>query len=179
MYDSLQSNWHVAEDNGINNDVLENVTFQGLFGRVNTCGMFTQGNQSPYQIDARMVNFTGLEYGVVQTGSELNSAQTAGGNDFQHWDHVWMFSLVYPWITYNGGGNALTHWQLSTAAGPQILGFANVTGDCPCGWTINTGGFEIVGTNRDMECALKAQLTQLPGRASPRQELLGKSMRAR
>jgi hypothetical protein len=147
MYDSLQSNWHVAQDNGINNDVLENVTFQGLFGRVNTCGMFTQGNQSPYQIDARMVNFTGLEYGVVQTGSELNSAQTAGGNDFQHWDHVWMFSLVYPWITYNGGGNALTHWQLSTSAGPQILGFANVTGDCPCGWTINTGGFEIVGTN--------------------------------
>ena len=147
MYDSKGSDWIVAEDNGINNDRLENVTFSGPFGRGNACAMFTQGNQTPYQIDASMVNITGLQYGIVQTGSELNSNQTAGGNDFQKWDHIWMFGVNYPWITYNGMGNTLTNWQLSTAAGPQILQFSNVTGDCACGWVIGTGGFEVVGTN--------------------------------
>ncbi len=147
MYDSKGSDWIVAEDNGINNDRLENVTFSGPFGRGNACAMFTQGNQTPYQIDASMVNITGLQYGIVQTGSELNSNQTAGGNDFQKWDHIWMFGVNYPWITYNGMGNTQTKWQLSTAAGPQILQFSNVTGDCACGWVIGTGGFEVVGTN--------------------------------
>ncbi|WP_348264072.1 hypothetical protein P8935_05940 [Telmatobacter sp. DSM 110680] len=148
MTDGNPANWAAADDFGVNNNEITNVTFQGLFGSTaRQCGIFSQGGNSPYQMQAEGVNFTGLTYGVVQATSELNSSYESSGNDFQHWDHVWMFGDTYPWISYNGGGNVLSNWQLSTSSGPQILQVGATNGDCACGWTIGTGGFEIVGTN--------------------------------
>ena len=148
MTDGKPTDWAGADDYGVNNNDLTNVTFQGVGGNANQqCGIFSQGGNSPYQMQAEGVNFSWLVYGVVQATSELNSAYESSGNDFQHWDHIWMYGDVYPWISYNGGGNVLSNWQLSTSAGPQILQVGAINNDCACGWTIGTGGFEIMGTN--------------------------------
>jgi hypothetical protein len=148
MMNALVSSWpQPTQDEGMNNDVMENVTFDIENTVTNQCGMFTQGNTSPYQMTARNINFKALQFGVVQGSAELNSYQASSGNDFQIWDHVWMFGPQYPWISYNGGGNVLSNWQLSTSSGPQILQLGNVVNDCACGWNIGTGGFEIIGTN--------------------------------
>jgi hypothetical protein len=148
MTDGNPADWPGADDYGVNNTEITNVTFQGMFNGISRqCGIFSQGGNSPYQMQAEGVNFTGLPYGVVQATSELNSSYESSGNDFQHWDHIWMFGDTYPWISYNGGGNVLSNWQLSTSSGPQILQVGATNGDCACGWTIGTGGFEIVGAN--------------------------------
>jgi len=143
--DAKISNWIVpTQDATSNNDVMRNVTFTNVHSiGTTTCGMFTQGLTTPYQFDVRNVNFSGLIFGVVQGTAELNSNQAASGNDFQVWDHVWMFGNKYPWISYNGGHNRLTNWQMSSQSGIQILGQENVTFDCACDWTFNWGSFEI------------------------------------
>ena len=75
MTDGKPTDWAGADDYGVNNNDLTNVTFQGVGGNANQqCGIFSQGGNSPYQMQAEGVNFSWLVYGVVQATSELNSA---------------------------------------------------------------------------------------------------------
>jgi hypothetical protein len=148
--DALPSNWPIpTQSYGQGMDEITNVTFGQVFGTSagNGCAIFSQGHQSPYQFTVRNVNVAQMPFGIVEGTSELNSANASSGNDFQIWDHMWFFGDIYPWISYNGGGNTISNWQLSVAAGPQILQSDAANGDCACGWSIQTGGFEITGPN--------------------------------
>jgi hypothetical protein len=165
MYDANPADWPRANDNGMNNDEMTNVTFQGYGSTGTTCGMFSQGNQTPYQFNVEGSNYTTTLYGIVQGTSELNSAYASSGNDFQHWDHIWMFNLKYPWITYNGGANTLTNWQSTGSSGPQILQVGALNGDCACGWNINGGAAEVTGTNTGYGFRIEGSGNQLNGLA--------------
>jgi hypothetical protein len=175
MMDALAADWpQPTQKWGFSSDILHNVLFQAVFtgGTTNGgCGWYSQGGWTPYQFDVRNANFYGLEFGVVEGTAELNSKQVASGNDYQSWDHVWMFGDMYPWITYNGGGNQLTKWQQSSASGPQILGVGNLPGDVEAGWLIDTGNMEITGPNTGYGMRIEgaAHILQGPSLAAPGQ----------
>jgi hypothetical protein len=145
MYDGNPAHWvNPSQKYGSTGAEMTNVTFASANNTVGGSGFCTQGGWAPYQFTAQNVNFTGQLFGVVEGTAELNSYQQSSGNDFQKWDHVWMFIDKYPWISYDGGENALTNWQLATQAGPQFLQVGNVSFDSLSAWTINIPEFEAI-----------------------------------
>ena len=139
---------------------LENVVFNTYGNSYYPCGIFAQGGPILYGMDARNI---GLYYnfaGIVQTSTELNSSLQPSSGDFERWDHVAALYGYTPWISDNGLAQQLTHWQVTSNAGLQVLTLGNQTGDYPVGWRIDHGmecpsgpctyGDHITGSQQDM-----------------------------
>ena len=144
MYDGLAADWvSSSQEYGTGMSEMTNVSFVSMNSSTfNHCGIYTQGGWGPYQFNASNVNVYGQTFGVVEGTSELHSTEQSSGNDFQKWNYVWMFGDTYPWISYNGGQNVLSNWQLATLAGPQILIVGTRSYDTAAGWLINIPEFE-------------------------------------
>jgi hypothetical protein len=145
-FDDLDGNPEHWLNKGLNSgnlyDKMHDVSFYATTTANDSCGIYTQGQWGFYGIDARNYTFRGQAFSIVEGTAELNSFYQSSGNDFQKWDHGSMESVLYPWISYNGGDNEIESLELTSAAGPQILGLANKFHDAPSTWKINIPEFE-------------------------------------
>ncbi len=142
--DGNPANWTMTGNPSNQYDTLWNATFTSVSGTAknNSCGIYTQGIWGMYGLDARNISVARTVWGLVQGAPEIDSWYQSDANDFQLWDHGLWSLTTYPWISYNGGYNALKHIQLATTFGPQILTLGNRWGDNVSGWTINAPEFE-------------------------------------
>lgn len=146
---------------GSNHSKLLNVNFNSTNGAAvlnNHCGFFMQGSGNDLTThQSSHVNFYGLDFGVIESQSEINSFQSAGG-DFQTWDHMQFFVDRQPWISYNGGEGSWKDVQLTTLSGPQFMSLSNSSSDV-AGWTIDIREFESWGIPGDTRFGLRVEGT--------------------
>ena len=147
LADGQQNNWIGTSQINGEFGIMENVTFthadtSGYYG---ACGIFTQGIPALYKQQVTHFGFYGMQWGVVQATSELNSQLQPSSGDYERWiDGSFLFNR-YPWLTYNGLSQHLEDIQLSGYAGFQILQEGNIENDPANGWTIHQIGFEAPG----------------------------------
>jgi hypothetical protein len=114
-------------------NVMRNVNFAttslALGGKNNTAAIFTQGQQALYGLRADHVNAQRFTFGVVQACAETNSYQGSCSGDFEHWDHIDLNGITYPWIQYNGLFNHFSDVQLYASYGMQFLNLQNANFD--------------------------------------------------
>ena len=142
--DGNPADWTMTNVQVPNQDVLRDLVFTSTSSTLanHSCGIFTQGTWGMYALDAQNVDFSGLDFGVVQACSETNSHYQSCANDFQTWDHGDWSMETYPWISYNGGDITVKAIELTTTNGPQVLQLGNQWHDQAARWEISAPEFE-------------------------------------
>jgi hypothetical protein len=112
---------------GASYPILHNVTFWGKSGQNsgNACGIFTQGAQGWYGLDAENFTFRGLPYGFLSVPAELGSWYQSSNGDAMKWNHGSLEQMLYPWITYNGGLNKIEDIEITATNHMQLLALGN------------------------------------------------------
>ena len=105
-----------------NSPKISNVTINSVSGvaQNHSCGIFWQGIWQPYQLGVDHLNIFRIAFAVVQAGVDTAPLTGINGQDQQWWKHM-NISSTYPWISYNGGFDHISQWQLSGPYGPFIL----------------------------------------------------------
>ena len=150
LYESSFRNVTLTSTSGANN------------GQNKSCGLYTQGLWQLYAVDANFLSISRLYYGVVQASAELNSYNGSFG-DFEKWSHIQFNGATYPWISYDGGFNELSGWQLYSVYGPQILGVVTLYETPPAYWTISIPESEGGGTGEGLRLIGKSHLLKNTG----------------
>jgi hypothetical protein len=158
--DANTADWpNASQVYGSNHSKLLNVNFNATNGAAvanNHCGFFAQGAWNSLNTHhSDHVNFYALDYGVLETPSEINSFLSTGG-DFQTWEHMQFFVDRQPWITYNGGEGTMKDVQFTTLSGPQFMNAANNFADV-AGWTIDIREMESWGMSSDTRFGLRVE----------------------
>ncbi len=144
-YDGNSADWVISGGIGTFQPQLWNVTFTSTTQNPthNACAWYSSGSWTPYMMDAKNVWVWNQEWGIIQGMPDTNpSASPAIGQDFQKWDHGWLYA-TYPWISYNGGETTLEGIQLTAKAGPQILQVKATNEGAPSSWYIHVPEFEL------------------------------------